>query len=73
MVILVIAKGERYRCLTSCIKFVSALEVLFKVCENAYFLFEKAKLLIKVLPLQNSKVTYPNMWKPHKAEIYEFL
>ena len=73
MVILVIAKGERYRCLTSCIKFVSALEVLFKVRENAYFLFEKAKLLIEVLPLQNSKVTYPNMWKPHKAEIYEFL
>ena len=50
VVVLVVATGERHRRLTSCIKLVSALEVQFEVCENAYFLL-KRKVVNRVLSI----------------------
>ena len=52
---------------------IRVLKVKLMVCENAYSLYKKEMLSIEPFPFQNSSITYPNMWKPLKAVIYEIL
>lgn len=52
---------------------IRVLKVKLMVYENAYSLYRKEMLSIEPFPFQDSSITYPNMWKPLKAVIYEIL